>query len=46
MMMTISHGETGNLTEDRVKLWMGSLPCLLEGYEPTNIFNADETWVV
>jgi hypothetical protein len=39
-------GEIGNVTEDTVKHWMGSLPGLLEGYEPTNIFNADKTGVV
>ena len=36
-------GESSSVSEVTVDQWLSSLPTLIEGYEPHNIFNADET---
>ena len=36
-------GEAADVREEDVMKWMERLPTLCEGYEPCNIFNADET---
>jgi hypothetical protein len=34
--------ESGSVDEETAEHWKESLPNLLQGYEPRNIFNADE----
>jgi transposase len=36
-------GESASVDPERTSLWINELPKLLEGYEPRDIYNADET---
>ena len=36
-------GESGEVSVESTDAWLESLPSLLGGYEPRNVYNADET---
>ncbi|XP_064387951.1 tigger transposable element-derived protein 6-like [Halichondria panicea] len=39
----IISGESGDVRSDTVESWFERIPCVVEGYEPRDIWNCDET---